>query len=192
MRMGGGTYSYNVFWQVCVSTTTATERWIYNGFQEGPYYVFYIWRTMLFNRCRVGDLIGTSAWLSSFQNRHMPDVEGAYYCYQTTKLYLCIHVQELYALPRALPSFEPERTCIAKMESDKVQTWGWGPLLCSMAYTSPHLGSDQVPLSGCRYLSLCILIYMRTANPDKGLASKSGILGGWFWPSLEPTSIYIP
>ena len=113
-------------------------------------------------------------------------------CYQTTKLYLCIHVQELYpGLYRALYAFEPERTCIAKMESDKVQTWGWGPLLCSMAYTSPHLGSDQVPLSGCRYLSLCILIYMRTANPDKGLASKSGILGGWFWPSLEPTSIYI-
>ena len=59
-------------------------------------------------------------------------------------------------LYRALYAFEPERTCIAKMESDKVQTWGWGPLLCSMAYTSPHLGSDQVPLSGCRCLSLCI------------------------------------
>ena len=41
-----------------------------------------------------------------------------------------------------------------------------------------ELGSDQVPLSECRCLFLCILIYMRIANPDKGLASKSRILGG--------------
>ena len=38
-----------------------------------------------------------------------------------------------------------------------------------------RLGS--IPLPGCRSLFLCILVYMQTANPDKGLASKSGILG---------------